>query len=337
MSYHAKQLERSGYIKPVPETSSPRLYTKGPHANILDKAISNIEVRTDGGTVSTPPNSSTPSSTYSNSSDSTFVPTSRAHINGRVVFEVQKIGDMHRLCIPNNGGKREIPLFPEDPYRDHHNTRSWKTKLSINGELVSIEYWEGKKDGQLHIWPAERELVPEQFDNAEQFMISQAQNIANLLSKYAGWRFGLVEYKGDIEFASQDERLLRWIPEDMKSSPGSDVWVDRSGGPREIETNDPEAARMIFEFPKVVKDLENGKQATDKRLYVLETKTTRLLDIVESLYEALVRNAEINESLAEHTVLQTAEKAYESSKDKDEGESSEARRDPDPYDEVMYQ
>ncbi|HUV25066.1 MAG TPA: winged helix-turn-helix domain-containing protein, partial [Methanomassiliicoccales archaeon] len=171
VSHHKKELEREGYIRPVPGTSNPQLYTRGPRSNILDKAISNIEVRSDGGTVRDPP----ASNSSPKAPDTTFVPDSRVHINGRVVFEVSKIGDMHRLLVPNGTGeRREVPLFPQKPYRDHHNTRSWKTKISINGELVSIEFWEGTNTRQLHIWPPELNLVPEQFENAETYMIHQA-------------------------------------------------------------------------------------------------------------------------------------------------------------------
>ena len=169
--------------------------------------------------------------------------------------------------------------------------------------------------------------------------MNRAQDVANLLQKYGGWKLGLPQFSGTIEYASSDERILQHIPEDVKRVQGSTLWVDGSepaDGKREIETASAEDARLIFEFPKVVRELKEGERSSDRRLYVLEVKTDRLIEIVEKLAKVLEVNATVEASLAEHTVLSTAEKAVDSKvSGSANGEASEAKV-PDPYDGVMY-
>jgi DNA-binding Lrp family transcriptional regulator len=295
---HVKFLESNSYILKIPGTIRPVFYKRGPKSNLLDKALigfeSNPQSNFDSGTVNSNQISeveSNPLNTPNNSVEIFDIPTARTHINGRVIFEVLKIGDMHNIAVPDGEGKRTYPLFPKAPNRDQHNTRSWRCKVPFDGYEVSIELWETENHRQMFVWPPQLELVPEQFGNAEAMMITRAQQAVNLLAKYGGWQFGIINFKGEIEFASTDDRLLCNIPEDMRSLPGSDLYVDGSAGKGkkgpgpELETKNHKTAKVVFDFPTTVRNLENGQEVQTSRVYALEMTTEKLLRVVEMLLE----------------------------------------------------
>jgi hypothetical protein len=289
---HVRFLESESYVSKILGTKRPAFYKRGIKSNLLDSLTLNIEANPktnlDSGTVKANPILTE----QTNPLLTANIPTARTHIDGRVVFEVLQIGDMHKMNVPDgSGGKREYILFPKEPARDHHNTTSFRCRVPFDGYQVAIELWQSSERSQLNVWPPQVDLVPEQFAQAEQIFTTRAQQVVNLLSKYAGWRFGLVNFKGDIHFASTDDRLLSQIPEDMKEVPGSDFWVDGSAGKgkkgpgREFETDNAESAKVTFNFPQTVKKLEDGQEANTSRIYTVEMTADKLLLIVEKLLE----------------------------------------------------
>jgi len=305
--YHINALKREGFILEIPGTKRPQFYRRGPRSNIMDKVCLEADVKIDGGTVDVKTESSVPCQNSSTPVKSE-VSTSRTHINGRVEFEVLKKGDMHAILIKEGEDRREYPLFPKAPYLDNNGTKKWKTKVPFDGFKVSMEYTETSKVSKLTVWPPELILVPEQFHDAERIMITRAQQAVNLLAKYGHWQFGLVQFDGAIEFAGRDDRILSQIPEDMKRSTSASIWVDSSEGEREIETNNVETAKIIFDLPNVVKKLEAGQTSSTNRLYTLEIKADKMLEILEKLSHVLERDAEIQAILIEKGVLNTAER-----------------------------
>jgi len=305
VSKHALKLVGEGYLKKVPGSRSPKLYCKGMRANVLDDAIFQSGFHFDGGTVKP-----TEVPQVVNGPKDLHVSTARTHINGRVSFVVNRIGDMTHLKIPVTEGRTiSMPLFPKEPYKAHHNVRQYKTKLPYDGKQVSIEFLESDKEQYLYVWPYQKMLTPDELTKeVEQVFIEEAQRIVNDLSKYGGWQFGIVQFVGDVEIASTDPAILSMIPEDMKRVPGSPFWVDESEGPREIETTDPEAARILFNIKNVVKDLQNGQSSLTDKYYVLEVKADRMLAILEKFALVIEKDAEITAGMLEKDLANTAEK-----------------------------
>lgn len=329
---YAKELVGEGYLKKIPGSRSPQLYTRGTKANVLDAAISELDFHFHGGTVNPP---QLPDGV--NDPKTVYIPTSRTHINGRVMFEVTKQGDMTVLHVPIGEGKTvDLPLFPAKPVQLQNGVREYRTKVPWNGNQVSVHYIESDKGASsLHIWPYQKELLPEEITpDVEQVFIEEAQRIANHIAKYGGWRFGLVNFKGEIHHASDDPVILSQIPADMKSVPGSPFWVDNSHGHREIETKDPEAAQMLFNFKNTVKDLKSGQESTVNRIYVLELKADKMLEILEKFAQIIEKDAEITAGMLEKDLVNTAEK-LKNSKAAD-GEIAQAKT-PGKYDGVMFQ
>lgn len=306
VSTYASKLVSEGYLTPIKSHSNPRLYNKGKRGDILDKAIIELNLQFNGGTV---PTSST--SNISTSENNIYIPTSRAHINGRVVFSVDKVGDLHTLRIPLIDRKMmDVPLFPTKPAVLANGVREYRTKLPWEGQQVSVHYIESDKGASsLHVWPHQKELLPDQISNNDgKYFIEEAQHIANYLAKHGGWRFGPGQFKGEIHYASTNPAILAMIPEEMKNVPGSPYWIDNSQGPREIETKDPEAAKLLFNFTSVVKNLQSGQESTINRIFILEQKADLMLVLLEKFVTIMEKDAELTASIVEKEIITTAGK-----------------------------
>lgn len=280
----ARFLEDRGYIERIPHSKNPVFYMRGSNANLLDEYIKSMGVNPDGEAIAVNPKGRKVRG--KNIRDK--VTTARTHLNGSVKISVRKTGDMHELLLPSSSGKRvKTPTFELEPYNVRNGVMMWKGHLNHNGMPISIHYIESHKGTRtLLVYPPEKELTPGQFEDAEKHMLSQAREVTNLFSRYGGWDFGDVELKGEVEFATTDERLLANIPEsDGRKGPSSELWVDRSHGERELETNNPRTAANVFDFTYTIKRFDEYQRRTDSRLDGLEVEFDRLLSLNEKLCE----------------------------------------------------
>ncbi len=133
-------------------------------------------------------------------------------MNGRFIFDVLKVGNLGTLKIKKDGTEVELRVFDPKPYNDHNNIHMIKGKLPFNGITMSIEYLDSPGAQQLNLWPPEEELVPQQYDQAVSIFQARAQQAVNILARYGGWQFGLIQFIGKIEFASTETRILANIP-----------------------------------------------------------------------------------------------------------------------------
>lgn len=310
---HADSLEADGIIARIPGKNRPVLYKRGPRSNTLDTVILPAKTRTttrnDGGTVDRKDDALSrlqPPVVISDTAPCSV----RAHPNGRAIFSVLHKGDMCPLRIPGeHGEKLEVRVFEDEPYFESRGVQMWKGKLPYNGGEVSIEYLETATKKQLHVWPPECELVPQQFKQAGQIMEALAQDAANFLCKHGGWSLGLIQFRGRIELASTDERILANIPEDMKGKPGSPLWIDCSTGPREIEVSadDYEAGEAVFDFPGTTARLNGRMDALDVRMDRLMGITEKMETVTERLAQAVATLAEMRAIDLQHPLEQAAE------------------------------
>lgn len=311
---HRAALEAGGFISRIPGMICPVLYKRGPRSNIMDKVLVdptfNASVNLDGGTV--PVNLGGVKPPERQKGREIYVPTARAHINGRVIFPVLKVGDLGPLRIRGAGEDLELRIFEAKPYLNNNGVEMIKGKVPYNGQKVTVQYLESPNVRELSVWPPEAELVVDQFDTAREIFEQLAAEVARFLERWGGWRFGPPEFKGAVELASTEERILANIPADMRGSPSSPLWVDTSLGPREIETKDPDAAKAVFDFPGVSKDL-------DGRLRLLEGRSGRILVVLERLELGHEKLANIAAALAERGAHEAADKVEKAESDRWEG------------------
>ncbi len=321
---------------------NPKIYAKGPRANVLDKAVFDMQIQIDGGSVSPATNSNstpTPVNIPPTTQPEVYVPEIRAHCNGRVIFDVLKLGDLRNLRVPDdNGDKRLVEIFEKDP-KQMNGAKQLLGKVSYRGKICSIALWESEKikEGalgkyKLFVWPPEKNVVPGQCESVEQYMMAQAQDIANHIAKHGGWQFGLPRFQGSIEYASQDPAIIGTIPESLRTVRKGDIWVDRSEGPLEAETNNPKTADMLFGWRDVVKDLRTGQESTVDRVYRVEMTVDKLLEIIDKLTTLAEKDAELKTKIMESNVLATAEKVVQQR----DTEATQAASSTE-YDGVMYQ
>ena len=342
VSYYIKQLELEQYVKPLRPHMNPKIYAKGPRANVLDKAVFDMQIQIDGGTVSPSTNSNstpTPVNIPPATQPEVYAPEIRAHCNGRVIFDVLKVGDLRNLSIPDDQGEKHlVEIFEKDP-KQMNGAKQLLGKVSYRGKICSIALWESEKvkEGslgkyKLFVWPPEKIVVPGQCESVEQYMISQAQDIANHIAKHGGWQFGLARFQGSIEYASQDPAIIGTIPESIRTVRKGNIWVDRSKGPLEVETDCPQTADMLFGWRDIVKDFKTGQESTIDRVYRVEMTIDKMLEIIDKLTLLAEKDAELKTKLMEATVMATAERVVQQK----EAEGTQAAASTE-YDGVMYQ
>lgn len=327
---YCEKLEVERYIERIPRHKNPVFYHRGPKSNVMDKACLDLGVNLNGGTVCV--NYYTATTVDHKEKVMAEVPTSRAHLNGKISFEVISQGDMcHLQILTDGGGKLKLTIFEKEPYFTHNNVQKWKGKVQRPDLSCSVEYEETRNKKHLYIWPSEVELIPEQFDKAKDIFIAQAISVTNLLSKYGGWEFGNIQLIGDVEFPSTDPHLLSKIPENIKSMPNSPLWVDSSVGEREIETNDPKAARDLFDFPNTVKRIDNQQQATSNRIYDLEARVDKLTGVMDKLVDIAEKEAKIDTCGLSKSVIDNVMKLSG-----EDSEQSKKKNDTEDQNGVMY-
>lgn len=292
VNYHIRELEKESFINRIDGHHCPQKYAKGPKSNLLDSAIIKMRIQIHGETVNpyqNPPLENQVSSTPLTVS----VPTTRSHIDGRITFPVLKVGSFASFEALGH----EIPLFTEKPYNDTNNVKRWKAKFCFNGSDFSLEFSESLKTGDLnlHVWPLPRRLTLEQVDASDQVMMNQVQDVANFISKHAGWRFGIASANYVMHHGLQDTPLADCIPQIKGLVKMGDVWIDHSpgnNGQQEPETGDVEKAKIALTLLDRTKKLEDGEKVTTKRIVEFNITIEELTELFRSLVELEKTKAE---------------------------------------------
>ncbi len=311
VSEHVKFLESKQFIKPVAGCRCPILYTKAARSPELDALVVERSVRDSVRTCvghAIPPKSS-----GLESSDLSHIENAHAHANGSVTFNVEKVGDLHELLVRNDDGEKRVKLFRMDPEISEEAGRGstcYNAHLYFHGKKVRLQFWQGKKKSTLRVWPAEKSIPPNLLpgdDALECYMESHAQDVANFISKYGGWRFGLPSFNGQIEITSNDERIISQIPDDIRRIEGiPDAWVDQSEGKgkKHFESTSTKKALAVFEFDKTADEVDGHA----KRIYVLESNFEHIVSLLEKITRAESMEAELHAAAVSRTVEETAGK-----------------------------
>jgi len=301
VAYVLKRLEKEGYVVRMPHTKRPIFFLRGPNAGVFDEAYAkNKSKYDDGGTVNAKKTGDRQNQEKLNAVNPIIienVSTLRTHLNGKVTFEVFKIGDMQSLKEPDgSGGHRNINLFPKSPYLNHNNVQAWKTKIQSDGVLVSIELFESKNLVQLFVFPPEVQLTQHELPSAKNALILRAKQAVSVLTKYGGWLLGEPTIKkGEVEYANTDSPLSKVLP-DIPKTEGSQLWTDRSYGDREVETNSPATAAYLADFIGRAEQMDIAMQDASARISSLERTLDKAGPIIDKMIQLKLLEIELVKS-----------------------------------------
>jgi len=298
-----RELAKDGFVRPIEGSS---LYTRGRNAGLLDDLIregvnTGVNTSIGGG-----PNVEYPSKEDKNGPKpqvlETFIPTAEAHVNGRYIFPVLKVGELYepfRVRDPDTGEISECVVWNPEPTRLKGVTY-YTGRVPIHGGMT-IQYWQGAVERSLHVWPTPVALLPGHVHEAEGGLAAKAQDVANWLSKYGGWRLGVPRYssnegeEGGIHYACNDPAIVGNVPEGIKGFITADTWIDSTPPPRAVETTDAERMDAMINFAAITKDLKQSQQAIRQDLAkAIEDRERQVLQL---RYDALGRQAEIWQTL----------------------------------------
>lgn len=297
-----RELAKDGFVRPIEGSS---LYTRGRNAGLLDDLIRegvNTGVNTSNGGG---PNVEYPSKEDNNGPKTqvleTFVPTAEAHVNGRYIYPVLRVGELYepfRVRDPDTGEISECVVWNPEPTRLKGVTY-YTGRVPIHGGMT-IQYWQGAVEQSLHIWPTPVTLLPGRVHEAEGDLAAKAQDAANWLGRFGGWRLGVPRFSSNedgpgIHYACNDPAVVGNVPEGIKGFISADTWIDSTPPPRAVETTDAERMDAMINFAAITKDLKQSQQAIRQDLAkAIEDRERQVLQL---RYDALGRQAEIWQTL----------------------------------------
>lgn len=297
-----RELAKDGFVRPIEGSS---LYTRGRNAGLLDDLIregvnTGVNTSIGGG-----PNVEYPSKEDNNGPKTqileTFVPTAEAHVNGRYIYPVLRVGELYepfRVRDPDTGEISECVVWDPEPTRLKGVTY-YTGRVPIHGGMT-IQYWQGAVERSLHVWPTPVALLPGHVHEAEGDLAAKAQDAANWLGRYGGWRLGVPRFSSNedgpgIHYACNDPAVVGNVPEGIKGFITADTWIDSTPPPRAVETTDAERMDAMINFAAITKDLKQSQQAIRQDLAkAIEDRERQVLQL---RYDALGRQAEIWQTL----------------------------------------
>ncbi len=298
-----RELTKDGFVRPIEGSS---LYTRGRNAGLLDDLIRegvNTGVNTSNGGGPIVQNCCKGDKNPINTPQTeVYIPTAEAHVNGRYIFPVLKVGELYepfRVRDPDTGEISECVVWDPEP-RQLRGVTYYTGRVPIHGGMT-IQYWQGAVERSLHVWPTPVALLPGHVHEAEEGLAAKAQDVANWLSKYGGWRLGVPHYssnegeEGGIHYACNDPAIVGNVPEGIKGFITADTWIDSTPPPRAVETTDAERMDAMINFAAITKDLKQSQQAIRQDLAkAIEDRERQVLQL---RYDALGRQAEIWQTL----------------------------------------
>lgn len=300
---HVKALEKDGYIRRIRGTKSPALYERGENAAFLDNLAKGIcqplvNPSNGGGPIvhycgkgdKTPLN--TPPTEPESEVLTTYVVDGEAHVDGRYVFPVMEIGELYepfRVRDPDTGEISMVTVWEPEPTQLENGVEYYQGFVPILGG-IKIQFWQGAKATNVHIWPTPVKLVPGRVRDAPEDLAARAQDVANWLGRFGGWRLGIPEFvpnKGTgIHYACNDPAVVGNFPLEFKGAIDAHNWVDSTPPPRAYETDEAERMEAVIGFAGITRDLKRGQQAIRQDLTSsIRAKELQIQELRESVLD----------------------------------------------------
>jgi len=270
VSEHVARLKNDDVIKEDPirfcGISNSKSYVKDIESDAYDKALVELEkngVRTEQGDTMGDVSSS----------KETDIPNFSGQIDRSETTRV------HNIQFKIN-----IVSFPKEDKMEwgkpweFNGTRARKTKLLIKniGWVTAIEV-RGKKKNTFKVCFPELFIPAENLGSKKEYIIGRAFDVGCILSKYFGYRLGLVECCSDLEFGFREPLLDKMIGAPVRDENG-EWWIDNSPGKdkSEWETKNPNLAEIRGRMPSEIRDLK-------QRVGILEEKEVPLSEIKSAI------------------------------------------------------
>ena len=305
------ELVKECYVRPITGTS---LYTRGRNAALLDDLIAapsqeRVKPINGGG-----PIAHYPSQGHNNGPATpifeTFVPTAEAHVNGRYIYPVLRLGELYEpFAVRDDLGEiSEVRVWAAEPTQ-LRGVQVYAGRVPIHGG-INIQYWQGATTQSLHIWPTPVTLLPGRVHEAESDLAAKAQDVANWLGRFGGWRLGVPRYSSNedgpgIHYACNDPAIVGNVPEGIKGFISAATWVDSTPPPRAVETTEAERMEGMINYAAITRDLKRGQASLGQGVAALEAAIERRqLEVLQLRYDALGQQAELWQAIGDMSEIQ---------------------------------
>lgn len=306
-----RELRKEGYVRQITGSS---MYVRGRKAAMLDYLISS-----ESKDLVNPSNGGGPIAHYPSQEDNiapgtqifeTFVPTAEAHVNGRYIYPVLRVGELYEpfRVRDEQGEISECVVWDPEP-RQLRGVTYYTGRVPIHGGMT-IQYWQGAVEQSLHIWPTPVTLLPGRVHEAEGDLAAKAQDAANWLGRFGGWRLGVPRFSSNedgpgIHYACNDPAIVGNFPEGFKPDNGAGYWLDSTPPPRSYETTDAERMEATVNFAAITRDLKRGQASLGQGVAALEAAIERRqLEVLQLRYDALGKQAELWQAIGDMSEIQ---------------------------------
>jgi len=266
----------------------PFLYDEGPRSAELDAiAVAKRGFSTTDSEVS----NQTPG-VKQVSKETSVVHTVRGH-HTLVRFNITKVGDIEYLKVIANGSSRRLPLL-DHLEQNRNNVHRRNGRLVLDGESYTVKLEMTPNVNWFYIYLPQKDLTEGKIDSWEAICTEKAQKVANFIQKHGGWQFGLMEFCKNFkpEFGGTDPRYLKnLVSRQTARSSDGETYLSDSQGRYELETTNPELAKIIVDLPGSVHRLI-------VRLNVLDEILDRIIADQEKL--AQMQLSELEKQTVEH-------------------------------------
>lgn len=278
---HKNWLFDQGFVVPIYKTD---FFDRGPNAKFIETTEVNALVNPNGMTVNS---LLIPSSADPNRMILIEQETLRAHLKGRMIYVVEKVGDQEIITYKPRDRPEEsqpITFLEPKPYNPTNNNQFTKGRLRLPGKPwdCAVELHSTTRKNTFSIWPPSVHLTrddlqanPDGEHYPQQFFKEDVFEVLNFLEKWAGWKFKKANgrpigvMKGQVEYGYENDLVTRSIPKGFSGVIGNeDTWVDHSPGPDEMESrkfhnsmsmmnNFDEHQQLAEQYQRIMKHLIN--------------------------------------------------------------------------------
>lgn len=333
---HKQALQKAGHVVPMIGT---HFYSRGPNAKYIEELgplnyIGPTEPPADppqhAEAASLAPPSPAPSPPPKPTALRTTarVETIRAHMNGSMMFKVDKIGDLEFLACKRADQQQMVCFL--DGKQDTYKGSKWTLgRLQLPGEpwACTVKLQETRTQAFFYVWPPEVNLTmdeirkdPEARQYPQKFFEKEVFDILNFIERWGGWKFNRVEGRvigrviGQVEYGYTNPELNRTIPPEFSTVRGSGTWVDASPGEKEIESHHIDNITALVTAGEHFKDHDKKLDDLDAALRMqrdeLKLRLIELYGEMNQLAEVIQKNLELSSAATKVKDLKDSGMAY---------------------------